>query len=98
MEHGKVDSLNHKEAAGMYKHTADFLGESGCLMNGLFVSYHKKGCRELKHRRRMCDIAPENVCFGLFPPPQTAEQKGESRRPGLGDQARRGLFYSLDHL
>lgn len=45
MEHGKVDLLNHKEAAGMYKHTADFLGESGCLMNGLFVSYHKKDAR-----------------------------------------------------
>lgn len=45
MEHGKVDLLNHKEAAGMYKHTADFLGESGYLMNGLFVSYHKKDAR-----------------------------------------------------
>lgn len=26
----------------------------------------QKGCRELKHRRRMCDIAPEIVWFGLL--------------------------------
>lgn len=37
-----TNSPGHKEAAGMYKHTADFPGESGCLMNGLFVGCHKK--------------------------------------------------------
>lgn len=58
----------------------------------------QKGCRELKHRRRMHDIAPENVWFGLFTPPQTGEQKRESRWPLVGDQDRRGLFCSLDHL